>query len=463
MKTKFLSIAASAMSLIAASSLNSCDNDSTVGASILEDVVSITVDSTFTVTGKAIPANAVQSRTLLQLLGRIDATGFGSLSSDVVTQFMPSASLDTTGITVNDIDSMKLLMGVYHGNFIGDSITPMGIDVYRLTRDLPSPIYSNFDPTGYYDSSNKLGSLIYNASTLGDSDSLRNATYHTVSLKMPKSLAQEIFLAYKANPTDFSSPSTFVDKVFKGLYLRNSYGSGRLTLVSNTLMRVYYHRTTEASDGTDSIIPLMANYFAVTPEIVTNNNISLKLSDDITAKIQNGENIITSPTGYDVEFKFPIKDIIAAYKNGNKDKASVINSLTLEIPVDSVKNNYGFGPSSYILMILKNKKDEFFNNNSLPDNLSSFTAAYDSNYSCYAFANLRDYLVSLLDKEDITEDDYTFVMTPVNVTTETSGSYYYSTSIVTSVTPYITKPTLTKLLLDDAKIKFTYSDQSIKY
>ncbi len=461
MKIKSLLAGAAALTTIFIASCD--DTQSTIGSSIVEDVITINVDSTFTVTGRTVANAAVQSRTLLQLLGRIDAQGYGSLASDVVTQFMPSTSLDTAGVTVNSIDSLKLMMAVFHGNFVGDSVTPMGIEVYRLNRDLPSPIYSNFDPTGYYDPSQKLGSLIYNASTLGKSDSLQNASYHTISVKMPRELAQEFFTAYLNDPTSFSTPGSFIDKVFKGIYIRNSYGSGRLTLVSNTLMRAYYHRTIKKDDGTDSIQSAMANYFAVTPEIVTNNNIGLHLSSSVTDLIDRGENIVVSPTGYDVEFEFPVRDIIASYRQ-NKGDESAINSLTFEIPADSVPNDFDFGPAPSMLMVLKSKKAEFFQNNSLPDNVTSFFANYDSTNGRYSFSSMRDYLMTLIDKEDVTPDDYTFVFTPVYITTETSSDYYYgTTSTVTAVTPYISAPSMTKLSFDKAKIKFTYSNQMINY
>ena len=461
MKIKSIFASALALATITFSACN--DDESTIGSSLAEDTITITVDSTFTVTGHSVANSAVQSRTLLQLLGRIDAAGFGSLSSDVVTQFMPSLSLDTTGVTVNSIDSLKLMMAVYHGNFVGDSITPMGIDIYRLNRNLPSPIYSNFDPEGYFDPADKLASTVYNASTLGESDSLKNASYHTLAVKLPRELAQEFFTAYKTNPTNFASPSAFINNVFKGIYIRNSYGSGRLTLVSSTLMRAYYHRTIKKDDGTDSIQSAMANYFAVTPEIITNNNIGLELAPAVTAMIDNGESLVVSPTGYDIEFTFPVKDIIASYR-ANKGNASAVNSLTFSIPADSVSNEFGFGPAPSMLMVLKSKKDEFFANNSLTDNLTSFYADYDATNSRYYFGAMRDYFMSLIDKEDITADDYTFVLTPVYIGTETNSDYYYgSTTTVTSVTPYISAPSLTKISFDKAKIKFTYSNQIINY
>ncbi len=438
------------------------DKTSTIGSSIVEDKITITVDSTFTVAGQTVANNAVQSRTLLQLIGRIDAEGYGSLSSDVVTQFMPAVALDTTGVTVADIDSLKLMMAVFHGAFVGDSVSPMGIEIYRLNRALPSPIFSDFDPADYYNPSDKLGSIIYNASTMGDSDSLKNADYHTISVDLPVALGRELFTAYKKTPANFQTPAAFINNVFKGIYMRNSFGSGRLTLVSSTILRTFYHTTVKTDDGRDSIVRKQANYFAVTPEVVSNNNIGLRVADNISSLVNAGDNIIMSPTGYDVEFTFPITDIIRAYKESADRKGieSAINNLTFYVPADSVENRFGFGPAPYLLMVLKNKKEEFFRNSDLPDQVTSFYANYDSDNGRYSFGSLRDYVIKMINKEDLNADDYTFVLTPVSLETETSSDYYYgTTSTVTAVTPYISRPTITKILLDQAKIKFTYSSR----
>lgn len=41
---------------------------------------------------------------------------------------------------------MKFVMQMTNGCYTGDSVIPMGLKVYPLTKALPSPIYSNFDP-----------------------------------------------------------------------------------------------------------------------------------------------------------------------------------------------------------------------------------------------------------------------------------------------------------------------------
>lgn len=148
--------------LVAAMAVASCDETtSTAGGSLVQDEVEIVIDSTFTVSGRAVDNDLVQSRTVLQLLGRIDAEGYGSLSSDIVCQYMPSAYVDTVGIKPDYIDSVKLILTMFKDGFAGDSVVPMGVSVYPLTRQLTSPIYSNFNPSGYYDSSKLLGSATY--------------------------------------------------------------------------------------------------------------------------------------------------------------------------------------------------------------------------------------------------------------------------------------------------------------
>lgn len=109
----------------ALASLGSCETDSTVGQSIVQDEVNVLVDSSFTISGQSVEIEKVQSRTVAQLLGRIDAKGFGSLESSVVTQFMPSVALANSAVTAADIDSLMLYMYMATGEYVGDSISPI--------------------------------------------------------------------------------------------------------------------------------------------------------------------------------------------------------------------------------------------------------------------------------------------------------------------------------------------------
>lgn len=439
-----------------------CDESSPIGESIVGDNVSVVIDSAFTVTGRTVDNGAVQSRTLTQILGSISTPAFGRLSSTVVTQFMSAAAIDTVGITSADVDSLHLVLRMGKGDYTGDSIVPMGIEVYRLNRRLPSPIYSDFDPEGYFDPSDRIGSAVYNATNIGGGSDNDNFRYINVAL--PLQLGRELFDAYKANPANFATPSTFISNVFPGVYIANSYGSGRLSRITSTTMRLYYHRSYyDESAKKDTTVYKVGNYFAVTPEIITNNNISLDMADDLLQMQAAGDAMLVAPAGLEVEFKLPVRDIIAAYNRGKGD-LSVINSLSLSLPVDSIANDAGIAPPPYVLMVRSDKKAAFFADNELPDNLNSFYAKYDSTARRYYFGGLRDYLLGLVDKADIDDADCTFTLCPVEVVFENSGNSYWDYSQTESaVVPYVKGPAMARVLLDKAKIMFTYSNQVINY
>ncbi|MDE6269752.1 MAG: DUF4270 domain-containing protein [Muribaculaceae bacterium] len=441
-----------------------CQETTTIGSSIVEDNISVVIDSSFTLTGTTVETGAVQSRTLTQLIGRIDDADFGSLSSTVVTQFMPASTIDTEGITDENIDSLKLIMRMAKNAFTGDSIVPMGIDVYRLNRLLPSPIYSNFSPADYYDPSQKLGSAVYSASAVGQSDTVAASPYRYIRVKMPHSLALEFFHAYKDNPSYFNEPDAFINNVFPGVYITNSYGKGRLSRVNKTIMSLYYHKVVKnETTQKDSTVLYVGNYLAVTPEVVTNNNISLHMSDKITGLLNQGDNLIVAPAGYEVEFTFPAKEIISKY-NSKKGESSVVNTLTMTIPADTLANPDGIPAPPYVLMVRADKKDEFFANNQLPDNVTSFYAAYDRTNRCYRFPALRSYLMDLMKKDEITTGDVVFRLCPVQVEFEDTGSSYWDYGTTeSSLVPYVQGPAMVKISLKDAKISFTYSNQTINY
>ena len=105
---------------------------------------------------------------------------------------------------------------------------------------------------------------------------------------MPQALGRELFTAYKANPTNYSTPTAFAKNVFKGIYVKTTYGNGRISRIAQTSMRMYYHKTEKTASGKDSIIRYVGNYFAVTPEIITNNNIRLSMADNLKDMVADG-------------------------------------------------------------------------------------------------------------------------------------------------------------------------------
>ena len=120
--------------------LYSC-NDETIGSSIGDTVSTVIEDSTFSITGQSVWNSHVYGKAIsqtdstvgsaapLQLVGKIKSNGYGRLTSDVVTQFMPTEKIDTMGVPIDWLDSCRLALRIPRGGFTGDSLVPMRISV----------------------------------------------------------------------------------------------------------------------------------------------------------------------------------------------------------------------------------------------------------------------------------------------------------------------------------------------
>ncbi|MDE6049683.1 MAG: DUF4270 domain-containing protein, partial [Paramuribaculum sp.] len=443
---------------IAALALTACqDETSTVGSSLVSEQTEIIIDSTFTATATTLLDPVVQSRTITQLLGCLDAKEYGAFSSDFVCQFLPSLSLETEGVAIENIDSTKLIMFMVPGDFTGDSLVPMGIDVFPLTKQLPYPIYSDFNPEGYYDKSKKLGSTIYTAHAMYN-DSINSLSFRSFNVTLPKELGQNLYNAYLQDSSMFALPDKFTE-LFPGLYVTTSFGSGRVINISETRINIYYrqHAKVTVNDvEKDTIYNKVRSYFAVTPEVITNNNISLTLSDKLTALANQGEALLVAPAGMESQIIFPTPALIETYKKG-VGNLSVLNALSFEIPVTLLTNEYGIEPPADVLLILAKDKEKFFAENKIADNITSFTAAYNSTKQSYSFTAMRDYLVEMLKKDTLTPEDYTFLLVPVGIDTEENTNYGSTVSYITTISPYVQKPAMVQLDMKKAKIKMTYT------
>lgn len=456
MHCTYLTRLMTALGLPALLALTACDQTSGIGQSIIDDQIDIEIDSAFTLSGQTVATDSVPARTLIKMLGSVNVDGFGTLSSDFVAEFMPTTGIDTAGVKV---DGIRLVMRSYKNDCIGDTLAPAAVKVYRLARPLSYPIYSSDPSTNFFDINSKpLGSAVYTMAAMYN-DTIAARNYREISIDLGKPLAEELYDAWKKNPSYFADPATFANKVFHGLAVVNSFGSGRVTRVTQTLMCMDYTVTKKIENTTrDTVIKKTANYFAVTPEVVSNNQLRYTAAEGIRQRVAKGEAITAAPAGYELKLRFPTKELAARY-NSTPDAQRMVNSLTVEIPVESIDPSGNIQPPTYVLLVLSNEKKAFFANNKLPDNKTSFYATYSSTTHSYSF-NMSDYIVSMLAKEKLEEADYTFSLVPISTTwTEQSNSYGSTVQVISTITPEVTTMSAAKFLLDKAKIKFTYSKQ----
>ncbi len=462
------------MALLSAMTFAACESNDTVGSVIADDEVEIiineynlgeTYDGISNIAVSS-PISAVASRTSTQLLGNIDAKGFGMISSDYVAQFMPANQLSAK-LGPENIDSLKLRMFMSTGSYVGDTLVPMGLQIFKLTKDLPYPISSNFDPSGYYDPT-PIASSVYNASIIGWPDSIAkdyiSNSVRVVDVNLPVELGREFYSKYLSadGKQVFNSPTLFSDW-FKGIYVKNSFGTGRIMSFYATRMYMYLSQHEKLESGRDTTYNYVNAFLAITPEVINNNNISQTLAPELMAEAAVSP-VIVAPTGYEVNLTLPIKEIVRKYKE-SKGQNTVINSMTLRVAAEQIENAYGISAPPYLLLVKKSDRESFFADNKLTNDTTSFYTTFNTDSCRYDFGSLRNYLMEMVKKdadgEQLTTADGEFILTPVSVETETSSSYYNQSTTVVAIVPYISTPAMAKIDLKKSKITVTYSNQDI--
>lgn len=463
---------------VLAAGMIACNEDmSGIGGSITTGEATIYIDTmTYDLQAHAIDNKSFDSRSGSMLLGNLDVPEYGSLNCSFVTRMMCAATLPVGIDTVplERIDSCKLMLLVDKAGIAGDSLAPQQMTIYRLNKQLPSDINNEFNPEGYYDPSDILSRKNYTLTQRALSDSTFIADYPNVYIvletKLPQEMAKDVVEKYRTEPSIFAWPQSFA-QYFPGMYVEPSFGKGCVASIYRIRFVIYYHNlitTTSTVDGetvtktTKKTIDIPI--FTTAPEVLSSNNVTYKVSDYIRDLIENeGKTVITTPGGYTTRFTFPAREIIQDYRD-KEHNLSIISNLLMNIPAESMTNDYGIGVVPTLLMIKTSEVDEFFRENKLADNKTSFTAAYDSTNKRYQFNALREYLLSLLAKDVITDDDLDFSLIPVYLQTEQNYNSYYGTSssTVTGVVPYTIRPTMTMLDMDKAQVVFSFSSQIVK-
>lgn len=451
--------------------LNGCDDEvSQIGGSLSEGTLQIFADSLeLEVASQSVAVSSFDSRSQSHLLGRLSSDEFGDLSCSFVGQMMAVSNMSIPdSIDVNRVDSIKMIFSMPRGQFMGDSLAPQQLTVYRLSKQLPSDIKSDFDPSAYYSSSDLLGKKTYTLSNLTLTDTVKaNRKDIRIDIDLPKSFGEEIFTAYRTHPETFQWPETF-NKFFPGIYVTRTFGSGCVANAKKVEMMLYYHFLANKAFTEDGVTTIRQIHirdsvalFATAPEVLSSTNVEFKPAGYIKDKIAAGETILTSPGGFNARISFPAQTIVDKFIDRDKTLA-VISGLKFTIPAMVVSNNLGLTPPPYLLMIKTGEIEDFFANNKVPDDVSSFYAKYSSTSGEYVYNNMREYILPLIESEHCEESDMDFTLIPVNIETQ---SYTYNSktyTVVTSCTPYMQRLSMVRLDTSAARIVFTYSLQQLK-
>lgn len=465
-----------AAALLSAGLMMSCGDDvSSLGGSLTTGEVSISVDSIVAdVEARSIYYDSFDGRNLIKLLGRINVPEYGSLDCSFVSQMLSAQKMNIPdSISVNDVDSIRMVLSVPRGSLTGDSLAPQQLTVYRLNRQLPAGISSDFDPKGYYDPSVPMGRRSYTLSNIAKGDSaLKRDAYVRIPVMLPIEFGRELFNKYRQDNSIFAWPETF-NQYFPGIYVEQNFGNGCVANVAKAEIFTYWHRMRQVSqmqpDSTYKPVDVLTRdsvcLLASQPEVLSSNIMRYRVSEYLKGLVAAGRTVVTTPGGYVGAIELPVKQLLDAY-NENASALQVVSDLRFELPASEIANDYGLTVAPNMLLIKKSEAKEFFEKNKVPDNLHSFQSGYDSEKRRYVFGSMRKYFLEVLEAqqkgEEIGPEYSEFLLVPVSVSTETVDGYNSSTTYVTRCQPYLTRPTMTEIHADKSIITFTYSAQQIQ-
>ena len=433
--------------LLAAFSMVACDDTTdTLGSSITNKVDNLTItDATYNVETQSLVAGPVLSKSNNGIIGRVKDPETGTyLTADYMTQMVPLStfSVDTLQY-IKDANNGELradscyLLVSYQSTY-GDSLAPMKVTAYEMTKAMPENInyLSDFDAfaDGYVNKDNFQASATYQLSDYVTNFKIYLNKPYTKDGKTYKNYGSYIMQTYYEHPEYFETSYRFIHNVCPGFYIKSVGGVGNVANIWNTELLFYWTRKKQikASDGVTDSTAVGHGYhrFEGTEEVLQLNKITNDASKLAQLATEESCTYIKSPAGIFTEVTLPVEEIM---KGHEKD---TLNTATISFPrLNNTDNNnkYQFDVPSTILMVQKDSLNSFFEKNKITDNRTSYTASYSKTGStvnnAFTFNNISN-LISVMYKNKGTSDNWNkVVLVPVTVTTSTLNNATVITKI----------------------------------
>ncbi len=430
-----LMIAGIAMMTIA---ISSCDEDTlTLGDTLTNNIDKFqTVSQTYQVKTRTIKTDSVLARTIYNYLGKIKDPETGSyVTSDYMTQFnilesQSSAVFPPTSMIAKDesgnpyVDSCVIRIMI--NSYQGDSLAAMKMQMSELDKPVPknAKYYSNFDPEkeGYLRTVNPLKkSKLYAVSDLTQSDSLRNVlrgsgyyqyitiplnqsytdkngtTYegHDSSKKRGSGFGNYLLRNYYNHPEYYKNSTTFAYNLCPGFYFKSTDGLGNMMEVANTQIIVYYHFTRNDStiNATRAIVS--------TDEVLQTNHITNDKNSIAKLEAIDTCTFLKTPSGLFTEVELPIDSIKWLRKDGVSHENDTIMQAKVifqQYKTDKALSNKLLEAPSDLLLVPRDSLYTFFESNSIPNNISTYMATYNSTQKSYTYSTLSSLVDNIYSK-----------------------------------------------------------------
>lgn len=429
--------------------ISSCSEDTTtLGDSLTGNIDKFkSVSQTFQIKTQTIMTDSVLASGLYHYLGKIKDPETGAyITSDYMTQFnilenessaiFPSKNLiakDDNGQPVADSCVVRIMINSCQG----DSLAAMKLQICEMKEAVPNSnsYYSDFDPEelGFL----RFGTNIvnqkktYSVSDLTMRDSLRNVLrgsgyYQYITIPLTASYTDRndvtyagydsskksgtgygtyLLRSYYEHPEYFKNSNAFARNVCPGFYFKLIDGLGSMLEVANTQIIVYYHYTNSAGTKINSSRSFVSSEEVLQTNHVVNDKSTIKALEQIDTCT-----FLKTPSGLFTEVTLPIDSIKWLTKDGMSHERDTL--LSAKITFQQIKNQSTLAGKlledpTDLLMVPRDRMYSFFENRSIPDNITTYLATYNSTQKTYTFSALTSLINNIYDtmKPHITNAD----------------------------------------------------------
>ena len=414
------------------------DNTNTLGGSIIPNKDKATADTkTFKATSKTIMANdSILANSSDVYLGRYTDSETGTIfTSSFITQFACTEDFGFPDEGVIGDSATYTKLRLYFNEYYGDSLNAMQCEVYELDNTLieGTPYYTNLDPTEFYDpDKGPIATKTYNAIDYTLHDTILNGEYSKqIEITLPNSIGNLFIDKYYEKDSEgnhigkkyFANSETFINELFKGLYIKSTHGDGTVLKVYRSRLDIGFKRYILSENGhLDSIQALSAPFYSG-KEVLQANKFDNDGLDSLAA--ENRHTYIKTPAGLYTEVTLPIAEII--------ESCDTINSAKITFTRYNETAGYTRNPHTTLLMVRKSDMYNFFTKNRVPDNTTSFLTTLAISTNQYTFNNISALLKTAYEEyskgiennpdwEAQNPDWATVVLIPANTSTDANGN-----------------------------------------
>ena len=391
MKLKFL------VALGIAATLYSCDDETTGICQFVADADMIPAKAdSYTIETESYLLDSVYSRSSTAYLGKFTDKDYGTFSSDFLVQI----NCPENFILPDRIEEIKTAkLGLYYTSYFGDSLASIRVQIDPLTKAIKDDgtnkalYYSNLDPTEYYDkNATPLAIKDYSAYDRTIPDSVRNEDgyYPNVAIDLGDGFCKNFLEKYNYTETVngktihpyFKDSESFINNVLKGFYVHTISGEGSILYISDIYLHLtiaYWTKTSEDKDTlVHTVVPMSSTKEVFMSTRFKNSGMKELVSDPKCTYLK-------TPAGLCTEVTLPIEEMYQAHKNDTLNSISV----SFQKLKDQSNNPFKMGTPSNLLMVRKGEMKDFFENNKVYDNKTTFIATYSSTTNSYDFSKLN--------------------------------------------------------------------------